>query len=196
MRKPKVFLFDEPLSNLDAKLRVQMRAEISALHHRLQATMIYVTHDQVEAMTMGDRIVVMKDGLIQQIGTPLELYDHPVNRFVAGFIGTPPMNIMEATLREQGGRLVVDEGDFRVQLPGARGRHHAPLPGQGRAGRHPPRGHGGTGKAPGRARPSRPGSRWWSPWARKSCCTSAPAAQSIIVAFRRTTCSRSVTRRT
>jgi multiple sugar transport system ATP-binding protein len=87
VRKPKVFLFDEPLSNLDAKLRVQMRAELSALHHRLQATMIYVTHDQVEAMTMGDRIVVLKDGLIQQIGTPLGLYNSPVNRFVAGFIG-------------------------------------------------------------------------------------------------------------
>ena len=121
VRKPKVFLFDEPLSNLDAKLRVQMRAEISALHTRLQATMIYVTHDQVEAMTMGDRIVVIKDGLIQQVGTPLGLYNHPVNRFVAGFIGTPPMNIVEATLREQGGRLMVDEGDIRVLLPAAVG---------------------------------------------------------------------------
>jgi len=116
VRKPKVFLFDEPLSNLDAKLRVQMRAEISALHHRLQATMIYVTHDQVEAMTMGDRIVVLKDGLIQQIGTPLGLYNKPVNRFVAGFIGSPAMNIMKSTIRQQNGKLVADEGDFAIEL--------------------------------------------------------------------------------
>jgi multiple sugar transport system ATP-binding protein len=116
VRKPKVFLFDEPLSNLDAKLRVQMRAEISALHHRLQATMIYVTHDQVEAMTMGDRIVVLKDGYIQQIGTPLGLYNKPINRFVAGFIGSPAMNIMKSTIREQNGKLVADEGDFAIEL--------------------------------------------------------------------------------
>jgi len=116
VRKPKVFLFDEPLSNLDAKLRVQMRAEISALHHRLQATMIYVTHDQVEAMTMGDRIVVLKDGYIQQIGTPLGLYNKPINRFVAGFIGSPAMNIMKSTIREQDGRLLADEGDFAITL--------------------------------------------------------------------------------
>jgi multiple sugar transport system ATP-binding protein len=94
VRNPKVFLFDEPLSNLDAKLRVQMRAEIIDLHNRLQATMIYVTHDQVEAMTMGDKIVVMKDGLVQQIGSPLYLYNHPINKFVAGFIGSPPMNFL------------------------------------------------------------------------------------------------------
>jgi len=118
VRKPKVFLFDEPLSNLDAKLRVQMRAEISALHHRLQATMIYVTHDQTEAMTMGDRIVVLKDGLIQQIGTPLGLYNKPINRFVAGFIGSPQMNIMKSTIKEAGGRLVADEGDFAITLDG------------------------------------------------------------------------------
>jgi multiple sugar transport system ATP-binding protein len=118
VRKPKVFLFDEPLSNLDAKLRVQMRAEISSLHSRLQATMIYVTHDQVEAMTMGDRIVVMRDGLIQQIGTPLGLYNQPNNRFVAGFIGSPPMNIMSGTVKEEGGRIAVDEGDFQL-LPDA-----------------------------------------------------------------------------
>ena len=98
VRQPKVFLFDEPLSNLDAKLRVQMRTEISKLHLRLQATMIYVTHDQTEAMTMGDRIVVMKDGLVQQVAPPLELYEHPVNKFVAGFIGSPPMNFMEGTV--------------------------------------------------------------------------------------------------
>jgi len=116
VRKPKVFLFDEPLSNLDAKLRVQMRAELSALHHRLQATMIYVTHDQIEAMTMGDRIVVLKDGLIQQIGTPLGLYNTPVNRFVAGFIGSPPMNFMKVSLKMDNGKLFADEGTFRMEL--------------------------------------------------------------------------------
>ena len=107
VRKPKVFLFDEPLSNLDAKLRVQMRAEISSLHNRLNATMIYVTHDQVEAMTMADKIVVMKDGLIQQIGSPLSLYNEPSNRFVAGFIGSPPMNFMSVELKEEGSKLLV-----------------------------------------------------------------------------------------
>ena len=114
VRQPKVFLFDEPLSNLDAKLRVQMRAEISSLHNRLQATMIYVTHDQVEAMTMADKIVVMKGGLIQQIGSPLELYNKPVNRFVAGFIGSPPMNFMTVTVKEESGKIIVDEGDFSL----------------------------------------------------------------------------------
>ena len=105
VRQPKVFLFDEPLSNLDAKLRVQMRAEISKLHHRLQSTMIYVTHDQVEAMTMGDRIVVMLDGVIQQVAGPLDLYHSPVNRFVAGFIGSPPMNMIEGTIVGENGGL-------------------------------------------------------------------------------------------
>lgn len=103
VRKPKVFLFDEPLSNLDAKLRVQMRAEISKLHQRLEATIVYVTHDQVEAMTMADRIVVMKDGVVQQIDTPLNLYHKPINKFVAGFIGSPAMNFIE-------GKLVIDNG--------------------------------------------------------------------------------------
>jgi multiple sugar transport system ATP-binding protein len=116
VRKPKVFLFDEPLSNLDAKLRVQMRAELSSLHTRLQATIVYVTHDQVEAMTMGDRIVVLKDGYIQQIGSPLEMYNKPVNRFVAGFIGSPPMNILQATIKEDKGKLIADEGDFEITL--------------------------------------------------------------------------------
>jgi len=116
VRKPKVFLFDEPLSNLDAKLRVQMRAELASLHTRLQATMVYVTHDQVEAMTMGDRIVVMRDGVIQQIGTPLSLYNTPVNRFVAGFIGSPPMNIMKVSLQDEGGRLVVAEGGMQLDV--------------------------------------------------------------------------------
>ncbi len=105
VRQPKVFLFDEPLSNLDAKLRVQMRAEISKLHTRLQSTMIYVTHDQVEAMTMGDRIVVMLGGEIQQIASPLELYNKPVNKFVAGFIGSPPMNMLEGTIQAENGTL-------------------------------------------------------------------------------------------
>jgi len=116
VRKPKVFLFDEPLSNLDAKLRVQMRAEISKLHQRLQATMIYVTHDQLEAMTMGDRIVVMKDGFIQQVDAPIALYDNPVNKFVAGFIGTPPMNFIDGKIEQSNGNLVFDEGSFQVPL--------------------------------------------------------------------------------
>ena len=118
VRHPKVFLFDEPLSNLDAKLRVQMRAEISSLHTRLQATMIYVTHDQVEAMTMGDKIVVMRDGLIQQIGDPLTLYNKPVNRFVAGFMGSPPMNFMTVKVKQEGGGIVVDEGEFSLAVTG------------------------------------------------------------------------------
>ncbi len=105
VRKPSVFLFDEPLSNLDAKLRVQMRAEISKLQHKLTTTTVYVTHDQVEAMTMGNRIAVMKDGKIQQVGTPLDLYDKPVNLFVAQFIGTPPMNMVQATLTEGGNTI-------------------------------------------------------------------------------------------
>ena len=117
VRKPKVFLFDEPLSNLDAKLRVQMRAEISSLHTRLQATMVYVTHDQTEAMTMGDKIVVMKSGLIQQIGTPLKLYNDPINRFVAGFIGSPPMNIAPANIVEENGKLLAKEEGMTVVIP-------------------------------------------------------------------------------
>jgi len=117
VRKPKVFLFDEPLSNLDAKLRVQMRTEISKLHTSLEATMVYVTHDQVEAMTMGDRIVVMKDGLIQQIDEPLNLYNKPVNQFVAGFIGSPSMNFIRGTLSSNGSGMVFDEGNVQIVLP-------------------------------------------------------------------------------
>lgn len=117
VRYPKVFLFDEPLSNLDAKLRVQMRTEISKLHTKLQATMIYVTHDQVEAMTMGDRIVVLKDGLIQQIDEPIHLYEKPVNKFVAGFIGSPPMNFFNGRLKKGGDNLIFDEGKIQVKLP-------------------------------------------------------------------------------
>ncbi len=114
VRNPKVFLFDEPLSNLDAKLRVQMRAELSDLHIRLNATMVYVTHDQVEAMTMADKIVVMKDGIIQQIGSPLHLYNHPTNKFVAGFIGSPPMNFLTVKVLEKGGKIILDEGSFEI----------------------------------------------------------------------------------
>jgi multiple sugar transport system ATP-binding protein len=108
VRDPKVFLFDEPLSNLDAKLRVAMRAEIKALHQRLKTTTVYVTHDQIEAMTMADRIVVMHDGIIEQIGTPLDLFDHPGNLFVAQFIGSPSMNVMPGIVeRDSGGTMVV-----------------------------------------------------------------------------------------
>ena len=114
VRNPKVFLFDEPLSNLDAKLRVQMRAELIELHDRLQSTMIYVTHDQVEAMTMGDKIVVMKDGLVQQIGSPLYMYNNPINKFVAGFIGSPPMNFLTVKVKEEGGSVIIDEGSFKL----------------------------------------------------------------------------------
>src|SRR5213079_1614681 len=102
VRDPKVFLFDEPLSNLDAKLRVAMRAEIKALHQRLKTTTVYVTHDQIEAMTMADRIVVMHDGIVEQIGTPLELFDRLGNLFVAQFIGSPAMNVLDGTLRRNG----------------------------------------------------------------------------------------------
>ncbi len=117
VRKPKVFLFDEPLSNLDAKLRVEMRAELNKLHHRLQTTMIYVTHDQVEAMTLGDRIVVMNDGVIQQVDEPLELYERPRNKFVAGFIGTPPMNFIDGELERVDGAVYFNEGRQRLRLP-------------------------------------------------------------------------------
>jgi multiple sugar transport system ATP-binding protein len=125
VRHPQVFLFDEPLSNLDAKLRVQTRKEIARLHRQLDATMIYVTHDQVEAMTMGDRIVVMSAGHIQQIGAPLELYESPANQFVAGFIGSPAMNFVEGTLDEQDGTVTVHamEGGLRVPLPAGAGTH-------------------------------------------------------------------------
>jgi multiple sugar transport system ATP-binding protein len=116
VRKPLAFLFDEPLSNLDAKFRVQMRTEINKLHIRLQATMIYVTHDQTEAMTMGDRIVVMKDGVIQQIADPITLYDKPVNKFVSGFIGSPPMNFINGVIRKIDGKFFFDEGSFRVKI--------------------------------------------------------------------------------
>jgi len=117
VRDPEVFLFDEPLSNLDAKLRVTMRGELSKLQKQLETTMIYVTHDQVEAMTMGDRMVIMKDGFIQQVGAPLEVYDYPENEFVAGFIGSPPMNFFRSRLIKADGGLVVDSSGFRLKVP-------------------------------------------------------------------------------
>lgn len=117
VRKPKVFLFDEPLSNLDAKLRVQMRTEISKLHLRLEATMIYVTHDQVEAMTMGDRIVVMKDGTVQQIDSPIDLYNNPTNKFVASFIGSPAMNFISGIIKKEKGLVFISEkNQLRIEL--------------------------------------------------------------------------------
>jgi len=117
VRKPSLFLFDEPLSNLDAKLRVQMRAELSKLHKRLGTTVVYVTHDQVEAMTMGDRIAVLEAGRLQQAGAPLEVYERPANVFVAGFIGTPPMNLLEGAISDDGATL---QGDgFALPLPDA-----------------------------------------------------------------------------
>ncbi|HUT73886.1 MAG TPA: sn-glycerol-3-phosphate ABC transporter ATP-binding protein UgpC [Armatimonadota bacterium] len=119
VREPKVFLMDEPLSNLDAKLRVQTRAELSKLHRRLGITTVYVTHDQVEAMTMGDRIAVLKDGVLQQVDTPMQVYHHPANLFVAGFIGSPAMNFIAAVIVAQDGGCVIDAGDFRLRLPAA-----------------------------------------------------------------------------
>jgi len=119
VRKPKVFLFDEPLSNLDAKLRVAMRAEIKEMHQRLKTTTVYVTHDQIEAMTMADKIVVMRDGIIEQMGTPLELYDRPGNTFVAGFIGSPAMNLIEGRVRQNGSLFVEAENGTRLPLKSA-----------------------------------------------------------------------------
>ena len=122
VRNPKVFLMDEPLSNLDAKLRVQMRIEIQKLHQRLQATIIYVTHDQTEAMTLGTRIVVLKDGIIQQVDTPQNLYDRPCNVFVAGFIGSPQMNLVDARVVESGNDVVLMFGSNSVKLPEGKAR--------------------------------------------------------------------------
>ena len=117
VRQPDVFLFDEPLSNLDAKMRVEMRKELKLLHQRLQTTIIYVTHDQIEAMTMGDRICVMRDGWIEQVGAPIEVYDFPRTRFVAGFIGTPPMNFMSGAIVSDGSRFAFRSDEFEYILP-------------------------------------------------------------------------------
>ena len=130
VRNPKVFLFDEPLSNLDAKLRVQMRAEISNLHNRLQATMIYVTHDQVEALTMADKIVVMKLGVIQQIGGPMELYNEPDNKFVAGFIGSPPMNFIVVDVVKDNGKTYLVSPSFRLETTEAQAKFLSPYVGK------------------------------------------------------------------
>ena len=117
VRHPEVFLFDEPLSNLDAKLRVQMRVELKRLHEQLETTAIYVTHDQVEAMTLGDRVVVMKDGRVQQVGEPLELYGQPANRFVAGFIGSPAMNFVDVAISGSGDALWAEAEGLRIRVP-------------------------------------------------------------------------------
>lgn len=122
VRKPKVFLFDEPLSNLDAKLRVQMRIELAKLHQRLNTTFIYVTHDQTEAMTLGTRIVVMKDGIIQQVDSPLNLYSKPINKFVAGFIGSPQMNFITAKVRKEGDKVALSFGNNSILLPEGKGQ--------------------------------------------------------------------------
>lgn len=118
-RRPKIYLFDEPLSNLDAKLRVEMRTEIKLMHQRLKTTTVYVTHDQIEAMTLGDKVAVMKDGLIQQFGTPQQIYNDPANLFVASFIGSPPMNFIPVRLTRQDGRVLalLDSGQARCELP-------------------------------------------------------------------------------
>jgi len=126
VRNPQVFLFDEPLSNLDAKLRVQMRTELEELHNKLQTTTIYVTHDQVEAMTLGDRIAVMKDGVIQQYAPPQETYDHPANQFVAGFIGSPAMNFFPAAVVQDGDRTVLTGNGFRIALSPEQSRVELP----------------------------------------------------------------------
>ena len=122
VRSPKVFLMDEPLSNLDAKLRGQMRVEISKLHQRLETTIIYVTHDQTEAMTLGTRIVVMKDGVVQQVDTPQHLYEQPGNLFVAGFMGSPQMNFLDAQIAEKGGDLIAKVGEYDVVIPAAKAK--------------------------------------------------------------------------
>ncbi|SDH40671.1 ABC transporter ATP-binding protein [Pseudomonas panipatensis] len=122
-RRPKIYLFDEPLSNLDAKLRVEMRTEIKLMHQRLKTTTVYVTHDQIEAMTLGDKVAVMKDGIVQQFGTPQQIYNDPANLFVASFIGSPPMNFVPLRVQRQGGQLLglLDSGQDRCQLPLALG---------------------------------------------------------------------------
>ncbi len=130
VRKPVVFLFDEPLSNLDAKLRVHMRAELIKLYNRLKTTIVYVTHDQVEAMTMGTKIVIMKDGEIQQAGSPMEVYRRPVNQFVASFIGSPSMNFFGSAILSDGEGLIIDAGSFRVPVPLIRKSAYQPHVGQ------------------------------------------------------------------
>jgi len=132
VRQPKVFLFDEPLSNLDANLRVQMRTEISRLHHRLKTTMIYVTHDQIEAMSMGDRIVVMKDGVVHQVDSPLNIYHQPANKFVAGFIGSPTMNFLTGSVTVNGSATFAQEGSsLTIPIPPSAAQKLQPVSGKG-----------------------------------------------------------------
>src|SRR3984893_13523957 len=138
VRQPQVFLFDEPLSHLDAKLRVQMRVELKKLHNRLNTTAVYVTHDQVEAITLGDRVVVMKGGLVQQVGEPLELYNVPVNRFVAGFIGSPAMNFAAVRVRDSNGGLKADNAGFDIDIPAEIGSPPAAPAGRRGTPRPPP----------------------------------------------------------
>ena len=172
VRHPRVFLFDEPLSNLDAKLRVQMRVELKKLHLRLGTTAIYVTHDQVEAMTLGDRVVVMKDGWVQQVGEPLELYNTPANKFVAGFIGSPAMNFANVTVTEANGSLVAENKGLRIKLPDEIAqRVRAPFKPRGHA-RHTARGPHRRGRR--RIRPtfaSTRRSRWSSSLVARSSST-------------------------
>ena len=130
VREPKVFLFDEPLSNLDAKLRVQTRKEITKLHQSLKTTFIYVTHDQVEAMTMGTRIAVINHGVLQQIDTPQTLYDSPANQFVAGFMGSPAMNFFQAKIEKSGSKLLVNTDDFKLEIPKDKVKVYAPYEGK------------------------------------------------------------------
>ena len=187
VRDPQVFLFDEPLSNLDAKLRVQMRTEIKELHQRLKTTTVYVTHDQIEAMTMADRIVVMHDGVVEQVGEPLDLYDKPANLFVAGFIGSPAMNFIDATHPAQ-----------RRHQRGRRGRHAAAVAGdRRRAGRpegrlrHPPRAPGPHG----RRQAAFPQRSWWSSRpAPRSWCSPISPGRKWRWCSRNATCSAPVTR--
>src|SRR5437773_6085788 len=130
VRHPQVFLFDEPLSNLDAKLRVQMRVELKRLHERLETTAIYVTHDQVEAMTLGSRVVVMRDGWVQQVGEPMEIYSRPQNRFVAGFIGSPAMNFIPTSLTDGGGSLFAEASGIKIKVPPQKAQSLMPYKGQ------------------------------------------------------------------
>ena len=184
VRHPTVFLFDEPLSNLDAKLRVQMRVELKKLHQRLGTTAVYVTHDQVEAMTLGDRVVVMKDGLVQQVGEPLELYNSPANKFVAGFIGSPAMNFAD---RDDGRRQrPPHRQERRPRDRGARGRTPiacaAHVGQQVTLGIRPEDLHVASDADPGGPDLQRPRSRWWSSWARRSCSTCASATDTMVAA--------------
>ena len=151
VRQPKAFLFDEPLSNLDAKLRIGMRAELKRLHRQVQTTTVYVTHDQEEAMTLGDRVVVMKDGIIHQCDTPYEVYERPTNRFVAGFVGTPAMNFFEGRVIREGNQLFFDEGDNRLAISPAHQAALQPLINQSvTLGIRPEALHPAEGEAPGR----------------------------------------------